>query len=131
MELKSAFGVENIKEIMEMQDYLEITISDNPQEIIERIGSLNVYMARSGKMLADAKRVLRMKKSDEISTMVKNIAKQNYLSATAQKALVDSIAQEENYLVDWLERINRTCTHQIDVLRSLLSYEKEQLRLNQ
>lgn len=131
MELKSAFGVENIKEIMEMQDYLEITISDNPQEIIERIGSLNVYMARSGKMLADAKRVLRLKKSDEISTMVMNIAKQNYLSATAQKALVESIAQEENYLVDWLDRINRTCTHQVDALRSLLSYEKEQLRLNQ
>lgn len=131
MELKSAFGVENIKEIMEMQDYLEITISDNPQEIIERIGSLNVYMARSGKMLADAKRVLRLKKSDEISTMVMNIAKQNYLSATAQKALVESIAQEENYLVDWLDRINRTCTHQVEALRSLLSYEKEQLRLNQ
>lgn len=131
MKLKSAFGVENIEEIMEMQDYLEITISDNPQEIIERIGNLNVYMARSGKMLADAKRVLRMKKSDEISTMIINIAKQNYLSATAQKALVESIAQEENYIVDWLERINRTCTHQIDALRSLLSYEKEQLRLNQ
>lgn len=120
-----------IKEIEKMQEFLELTISENPQEIIERIGGLNVYMARSGKMLADAKKNLRTKKASEISQTILNIAKQNFLSAKAQNALVESIAQEEHYLVDWLDRINRTCTHQIDALRSLLSYEKEQLRQTQ
>lgn len=119
------------KELNEMQSFLEITISENPQEIIERIGTLSVYMARSGKMLADAKQKLRSKKTSEISETIVNIAKQNFLSAKAQNALVDSIAQEEHYLVDWLDRINKTCTHQIDALRSLLSYEKEQLKQNQ
>ena len=87
-------------------------------------------MARSGQMLAEAKKRLRDKKSSEISETILKIAKQNFLSAKAQNALVESIAQEENFLVDWLDRINKTCTHQIDALRSLLSYEKENLRLN-
>ena len=116
-------------ELQQMQSYLEITISENPEEIIERINQLNVYMARSGKMLADAKMLLREKKASEISKTILEIAKQNFLSAKAQNALVESIAQEENYIVDWTERINRACVHQIDALRSLLSYEKEQLRI--
>lgn len=131
MELKTAFGVQNIDEITRMQDYLEITISENPHEIIERINDLNVYMARSGKMLADAKLILREARAKGIEDEIAKRINIQYLSATTQKALVESLAREENYLVDWLERINRTCTHQVDALRSLLSYEKEQLRLNQ
>ena len=117
-------------EAKKIQDYLEVTLSDNPEEITQRIKDLSVYMARSGLMLAEAKKRLRDKKSSEISKTILEIAKQNFLSAKAQNALVESIAQEENFLVDWLDRINKTCTHQIDALRSLLSYEKENLRLN-
>ena len=117
-------------EAQKIQDYLEVTLSDNPEEIIQRIKDLSVYMARSGLMLAEAKKRLRDKKSSEIYETILEISKQNHLSAKAQNALVESIAQEENFLVDWLDRINKTCTHQIDALRSLLSYEKENLRLN-
>ena len=117
-------------EAKKIQDYLEVTLSDNPEEITQRIKDLSVYMARSGLMLAEAKKRLRDKKSSEIYETILEISKQNHLSAKAQNALVESIAQEENFLVDWLDRINKTCTHQIDALRSLLSYEKENLRLN-
>ena len=44
-----------IKEIEEMQSFLEITASDNPKELIDRLTDINVYLARSGKLLADAK----------------------------------------------------------------------------
>ena len=122
-------GIDKMKEELEkIQEFLEIDVSENPEELIERIKTLNVYMARSGRMLAEAKQKLREKKASEISKTILEIAKQNFLSA---KALVDSIAQEENFLVDWAERINKSCTHQVDALRSLLSYEKEQLRLTQ
>ena len=87
-------------------------------------------MARSGEMLAQAKRLYNQKTTSAIGETIVNIAKQQFLSATAQNALVKSIADEEQYLVDWIERINKSCTHQIDALRSLLSYEKENLRLN-
>lgn len=116
-------------EARDIQNYLEIICSNNPEEIIERIGKLQVFLARSGEMLADAKKTLRKKKSSEISETIIKIAKEQFLSSKAQNALVDSIAEEEAYMVDWLERINRSCSHQINALRSLLSYEKEQLRL--
>ncbi len=119
------------KEASEIQKFLEITCSDNPAEIKNRISDLQVYMARSGYMLAQAKKELNKKVSSEISETIIKIAKESFLSATAQNKLVKSIAQDEQFLVDWLERINRSCTHQIDALRSVLSYEKEQLKLSQ
>ena len=103
------------KEAKDIQDYLEITCSDNPEEMVERIKDLSVYMARSGEMLAKAKYLYNQRTTAEITKTIIAIAK--------------AIAQEEQYLVDWLERINRCCTHQIEALRSLLSYEKENLRI--
>ena len=80
----------------------------DPEEIVERIKNISVYMARSGEMLAQAKRLYNQKTTSEIGETIVNIAKQQFLSATAQNALVKSIADEEQYLVDWIERIKRT-----------------------
>jgi hypothetical protein len=113
-----------------IQKYLEITSSTNPEELEERLVTIMPYMALSGEMLAEAKRLLRRKKSTEISNTIIAIAKESHLSATVQNALLESIAEDEHFLVDKLERLNRSCVHQIDALRSLLSYEKEGMRLN-
>jgi hypothetical protein len=119
------------KEASDIQNYLDIAVSDVPEEIQERISTLMSYMSRSGSMLAQAKKVLRAKKTTEINKTIISIAKSGHLSATVQNALLDSICEEEAFLVDWLDRINRSCTHQIDGLRSLLSYDKEELRLRE
>lgn len=118
------------KEAQEIQGYLDIACSDDPTEIAERISSLMSYMSRSGFMLAEAKKYLRRKKTQEINKTIIAIAKASHLSATVQNALLDSICEEESFLVDWLDRLNRGCTHQIDGLRSLLSYMKEEIRVN-
>ena len=118
-----------LKEADGIQGYLEIECSENPAEVMERIHTLSVFMARSGNMLAEAKRIYRRKISSEIATTIINIAKENYLSATAQNALVSAIGEDEAFLVDKLERIHRSCIHQIDALRSILSYEKENMRI--
>lgn len=118
------------EEARAIQSFLEINCSDNPDEIIDRIKELSSIKARSGVMWAEAKKLYRRKRSSEIANTIINIAKQQYLSATAQNALVESIAEEEAFLVDWLDRINAACTLQADALRSILSYEKENLRLN-
>lgn len=81
-------------------------------------------------MLAEAKKALRRKKASEISNTIISIAKEQCLSAKEQNTLIDSIAEKEAYLVDWLERLNAAATHQVDALRSILSYEREQLRIN-
>ena len=117
-----------LKEAKEIQQYCEITVSDNPQEIAERITALGTYIARSGKMLADAKYHLAEKKQDETLRIISKIIAKDKLSAKVQNSLIESICRDEQYLVDWLERLNRCCTHQNDAMRSLLSYEKEHLR---
>jgi len=117
-----------LEEANKMQSYLEIECSDNVAEVVERLRTLSIYLARSGSMLADAKRIYRRKVTSEIANTIIAIAKENCLSAKAQNALVDSIAEDEAFLVDKLDRINSSCVHQIDALRSLLSFEREQLR---
>jgi hypothetical protein len=82
-------------------------------------------------MLAEAKRIYKRKVMSEIANTIIAIAKENFLSAKAQNALVDAIAEDEAFLVDKLDRINSSCVHQIDALRSILSYEKAFLKLNE
>ena len=118
------------EEATEMQAYLETLPEDNPDALSERIKILAVYQARSGYMLAEAKKTLSEKKKTEIVNTIIAIAKENYLSAKAQNALVDSIATDEQFVVDWLDRINAACKHQLDAVRSLLSFEKEVYKQN-
>lgn len=119
-------------EAQKIQEYLDITVSSDPAELVDRIATLMTYMARSGELYAQAKRILRAKKTSEISKTIINIAKEQCLSASVQNALLDSICEEESFMVDWLDKcMHRSCTHQIDGLRSLLSYEKEQMRFQQ
>lgn len=114
----------------ELQMFLETESSNNPEELTDRILKLMSYIAYSGEMLAEAKKLLRSRKSAEISKTIIAIAKEQCLSASVQNALLDSICDEEAFLVDFIERINRSATHQLDGCRSLLSYEKEGLRMN-
>ena len=113
-----------------IQAYLDIVCSNNPEELTERISQLMSYMSRSGEILAKAKRLLRSRKSEQIQNTIIEVARAEHLSASVQNALLESICEQEAFLVDWLDRINKACTHQIEGLRSLLSYEKEGLRLN-
>ncbi len=106
------------EEAQQIQDYLDITCTENPEEVLERIRVIMPYISRTAFMLAEAK------KASEISNTIINIAKEQCLSAKVQNTLIDSIAEEAADLVDWLDRLNAAATHQVDALRSILSYEK-------
>lgn len=119
-----------IKECEEIQSFLEITMTDQPADVVNRGCDLAAYLARTAKMLADAKKLYNGRKKDEILEAIAYISDAK-LSAKVQNAIVDSICQEEKYLVDWIDRLNATCTHQLDFVRSLMSKNKEELRLTQ
>ncbi len=117
-------------EAQAIQDFLEITMSDDPQEVIERGNDLQVYMARTGKMLADAKYILNEQKRTETMNVVQEFIIDQKLSAKVQNALIDGLCKETQYLVDWIDRLNAACTHQLDWCRSVNSKNKEEMRLN-
>lgn len=122
--------IDQIKEeCKDMQAELETLMPSDVNDAIERGKVIAVFHARSGYLLAQAKRLARAKKTSEIGETIVKIAKQNYLSARAQNILCDSIASDEMLLVDWLDRINSMCVHQIDFLRSIISKEKEEMRI--
>jgi len=116
-----------LKECSDMQAWLEEVPSDEPKEMTDRLSVLGVYMARSGNMLADAKYLQDKARSMVFVEHGKSILK---MPATVSTKFIDSQVGEVNYLVNWLDRINRTCVHQSDSMRTLLSFMKEQLRLN-
>ncbi|MCT4088804.1 hypothetical protein HZP82_15600 [Elizabethkingia anophelis] len=113
-------------ELQAIQDFLEEDFTDdNPEIIQERGNMLTGYVARSGKILADAKYYRDEKTKDSIFQEIRDITK---LSATTANKYIDSLCKEENYLVNWSERLNRAATHQLDWCRSVLSKQKEELR---
>ena len=120
-------GIRN--EAQQIQEFLEITMSDNPQEVIERGNVLQVYMARTGKLLADAKYILNDQKRHETMDIIRDFIIDQKLSAKVQNALIDGLCKEEQYLVDWIDRLNAACTHQLDWCRSVNSKIKEEMRL--
>jgi maltooligosyltrehalose synthase len=118
-----------ILEAGEIQRILELPIiADDVNEVVQKGSLLVEYQSRSGKMLADAKYHLNNKMKSEVLEIMRKLLGKGF-SAQAQNALVHSIAKDERMLVDWLDRINSACTHQIDWCRTLISKAKEEMKM--
>lgn len=114
------------KSCEEIQSYIESHYeADNGHAVTDRAQTLEAYMALSGKMLADAKYRLNQAITSDFINAYKNVSN---MAPTVQKRYLDSICKDYQYLVDWCERINRTCTHQIDMCRSILSTLREEMK---
>ena len=114
------------KEARNIQMVLECMNNPNIEAMIERLYQLGVYYARSGELLSE---VVGMRDAavaklfhDEKETIIS-------LSPSLATKLVNSSATELNALEKWLDRINAACKHQCDNLRTMISYEKERLKL--
>lgn len=117
-------------ECEQYQAELECIMPSDINEAIERGKNIAAYHARIGYLLALAKQLARAKKTSEIGETIIKIAKEQYLSSRAQNALVDSVANDEMFLVDWLDRLGSMAVHQLDFLRSIISKEKEEMRIS-
>lgn len=113
----------------ELQQFLEAQYdSEEGHLIMDRLGIASAYMAESGKLKADADWHYMAALNSEIMHTIKNFMP-DYLSASAQNQLVKSLAKDEFRLVTYADRVNRSLTHQIDAMRTQLSYLKEQMKL--
>ena len=112
-------------ELIQMQDFLEIELSEEVQEAVLRGSTLAVYMARSGKLLADAKihkdRKLR-------SDMILEYKKLIEFPASLAVKYTDTLVENESYLVNWATRLNAASTHQLDWCRTLISKAKAEMQ---
>ena len=109
------------KELETMQAFLEANYnSDNTAAVQERFDELAIYMARSGKLKADAEyHYNSLVESTIISALKKAYEKE--LGASTLNKYVESVAKDYKFLVSWADRVNRSCVHQLDAMRSIIS----------
>lgn len=114
------------KEINEMQDFLEQDVSDDPNSLVEKLTMINVYMARSGRLLAEAKSV-----QDEITECMFETKREAILSMspTIASKYIQSKLSNINRLVNLLDRQNRAFVHVGDNLRTQISFAKQDMAL--
>ena len=113
------------EEAKRIDTFLNITCSENPEECVSRGLDLSVYLARTGKMLADAHYWQDEAKKNSI---VREIGQGLNISPSILKLLVDASCKRENYILKWLDRMNATITHQLDFLRTVISKSKAELQ---
>lgn len=112
-------------DINDIDNYLNITCSEDPNECIERGLTLMVYLARTSKMLADA----RYHKDRAVKASILKELRLD-ISASILKQLIESTCERENYLVNWVDRINSTIVHQMDMIRTIISKSKVEMYQN-
>lgn len=109
-----------------MQAFLESYPSDSPDALVDRITTINSLLARSGKLLADAKLIQDELQSEVFIKHESVIAK---MPVTTARSFIQSKTANINYYVNWLDRINRAMVHVGDNMRTQISFVKEELRL--
>lgn len=127
MEMNSLISTfEDIKkELIEVQSFLEITMSEDANEAVVRGNDLAVYMARTGKLVADAKYHRDQKLRSE---MIKEYQKLLDFPASVAVKYTDTLVENETYLMTWATRLNASCTHQLDWCRTIISKAKAEMQ---
>ena len=121
------FSIEILKEKAEkMQKDLEESPGSEPNDLIDRAEKLSILVAQSGKMLADAEWYRDQIIEGTIMDALKK-AMEEKLSPSVLNQYIKSVARDYNFLVKWIDRINATATHQIEAVRSILSYRKAEM----
>lgn len=109
------------------QSFLETRHGQEPEQLLERMELLAILVAQSGQCLAEAKLHQDQVINGAIGEAIDR-ALTDKLSASTINQYVKSAAKEYNYMVNWLDRINATATHQLDALRTIISYRKAEFQ---
>lgn len=116
------------EELSTMQEFLETIVDDDPNIAISYGNDALIHYSRSGKLLADAKMHKDRKLRSELVNQIKTISG---LSASVANKFVDTLVEEENYLVNWADRVNAALARRSDFCRTMVSKAKEEMRLTQ
>ena len=109
-----------------MQTFLETKPGNEPNDLIDRMENLSVLIAKSGKCLADAKYLQDMVVNGAIMEALKKSYEERLSPSTINK-FVTTAAKDLNYLVNLFDRLNSAAVHQLDGIRTIISYRKAEL----
>ena len=116
-------------QLIEIQEFMERTYdADNIGAVIDRATRIEVYMTNTSKLLADAK----WHYSDVFEQgFIKAMKETSKFQASTTNLYLKSLVKNFTYLVDWADRLNAACTHQLDFARTLISKIKAEMQNHQ
>ena len=114
------------REARDIQNLLECTTVSDIDSMVRRLDQLGVYYGRSGALLSE---VVGMRDAAVAKLFDDEREAILILSPSLANKLIGSASSELNALEKWLDRINAACKHQCDNLRTMISFEKERVRL--
>lgn len=114
-------------ELCEMQAFLESEYTaDNTAALSSRLILLTQHMSRSGKLKADAEHHYHKVYTGSVMSSLKSLAESS-MSVSMVNEYVKSMCGSYKHLITWADRVNRSCTHQIDSIRTLISFAKSEI----
>ena len=111
-----------------MQDFLEQKSGNDEEQIIERMELLQVLIAKSGNLLADAK-FLQDTETQRACMQVLEDGTFYGQSTTFINKFVNAAGKDFNHIVTWFDRINSAAGKQHQGLITVLSFRKEQMKM--
>lgn len=122
----------NIKRVENCLEWLE-TVADDYRAVqsiawfIDQIGVLCKTLAFVNGQMAVAKEKLNDRKVKAYETLIaSSVANETYFAPSLAKDYIAAKCKKEQYQYDMCERCSRTVTHQLEMLRSILSALKEE-----
>lgn len=115
-------AVDLAQEVSKLYDALKQAIDRTPEGLLAELDFRCQWLARSAELEAEAQFLLDQKRGE-----VANVHADK--SATLLREIISRECAEENRLYKLAERLNSSLVHQIDAIRSILSFEKESRKL--
>ena len=109
------------KEISEIYENVSQPLDLTPTGLIAELDHRCQWLARSSQLEADCQFIHDRARG-------KNCEKYLKVTATIMRELLAKDCAEESRLLKLADRLNSTVTHQMDSIRTLISYEKESMR---
>ncbi len=116
--------LEIANEIKSINDYCCEDYQTDGEVLIKRITKLNIYLARSAELLSLSQYLLDVKMGMEAEKVEEKLPG---IAPTKLKTLLSSLVAKEGKVLKFCERTNRVISHQLDSIRSQLSYIKVEL----
>jgi hypothetical protein len=109
-----------------MIKYLEQPLPKEPEELIERLNNLSILMTRSGNYMTECQ--YRIDEVVDIECKV-NLELLDKFSASTFNMMIKAKAKDWNRLKTGFERCCSAAVHQIDAIRTLISFEKAKIQI--
>lgn len=114
---------ELLTELTTIYSNIKEGLDRTPEGLLEELDNRGQWLARSAELVAEAQAILDTKRGEASEAYAGRKESWSII-----KALVERDCKLEKKIFTLADRLNATLTHQMDEVRSILSFEKESLR---